>query len=130
MTDKIIDTIEKIKEELLDVKEFGVEKEICKFVNTELKNHMIKWRKKILDVKEYNRKVQTIIDNFFAYSDNNEFYCIQGNNNRKLFIKYNNNDYTIVNEDDIWTYIRKKIQINDKSFQANKYDIQKRILRS
>ena len=129
MTDKIIDTIEKIKEELLDVKEFGVEKEICKFVNTELKNHMIKWRKKILDVKEYNRKVQTIIDNFFAYSDNNEFYCIQGNNNRKLFIKYNNNDYTIVNEDDIWTYVRKKIQINDKSFQANKYDIQKKIMK-
>ena len=49
MTDKIIDTIKKLKENLSDVEEYGLEKEICKFINTELKNHMTKWRKKILD---------------------------------------------------------------------------------
>tara|TARA_B100001142_G_scaffold140572_2_gene142019 strand:- start:799 stop:2343 length:1545 start_codon:yes stop_codon:yes gene_type:complete len=129
MTDKIIDTIKKLKENLSDVEEYGLEKEICKFINTELKNHMTKWRKKILDTNILNGKMQTIVDNFFAYSDNNDFYCIKGDNNRKLFIKYNNNDYSIVNEDDIWRYIRNKIQLTDKTLIEHKYDITTKIMK-
>lgn len=129
MTDKIIDNINKLREKLSDVKEYGLEKEICKFINVELKNHMEKWRKKILDTNILNEKIQTIVDNFFAYSNNNDFYCITGNHNRQLFIKYNNNDYNIVNEDDIWRYIRNKIQITDKTLVDHKYDITTKIMK-
>ena len=90
---------------------------------------MEKWRKKILDTNILNEKIQTIVDNFFAYSNNNDFYCITGNHNRQLFIKYNNNDYNIVNEDDIWRYIRNKIQITDKTLVDHKYDITTKIMK-